>query len=233
MKKETKEYIEYIDKRHRVYKLIPCISHIYLANSLTFNAIKKSSDIDLFIITYKDRIRTVRLRTLMLFSILRIKRGIKTIKKFCLSFYITPEALNLYPIKIREKDVYLAYRIAHLVPLYTEKEESIDIIRDKNKHRLQQYLPNHPMKQTIKLGNKIHKGINKNKKILNIIHKGQMWNIIELIAKAVLLPRTLQRKKKLSQIDQKNIIISNKMLKFHKDKREKIQIKLDTYNSEL
>lgn len=228
---ELEKYIEYINRRHRVYKLIPCVSHIYLANSITFNAINSNSDIDICIVTYTNRIRTVRLWTLIIFSLLGIKRGRKSIrKKFCLSFYLTADTLNLYPIKIAEEDIYLIYRIAHLVPLYTEEENSTTIIRDRNKHWLQTYLPNHPMKDTIQIGNQVYKGINKTKKILNKIHSWIPWDIIEKISKTILLPRTLSKKRKLNVTDQKNIIVSDSMLKFHKDKRKKIQIKFEIYN---
>jgi len=42
-----------IKKYHRLYKSIPYVQSIYLCNSLTFNAPKENSDIDLFIVTKK------------------------------------------------------------------------------------------------------------------------------------------------------------------------------------
>ena len=45
------EYIKEIKRLEYVFKSIPFIEQIYLCNSITFNALDKNSDIDLFIIS--------------------------------------------------------------------------------------------------------------------------------------------------------------------------------------
>jgi hypothetical protein len=45
------DFLHYITKFQRLYKSIPFVQSIYLCNSITFNALRENSDIDLFIVT--------------------------------------------------------------------------------------------------------------------------------------------------------------------------------------
>jgi hypothetical protein len=50
---------------------------------------------------------------------------------------------------LEKTDIYLAYRLAHLVPLYQE-EVNNDFFYQKNK-RLETLIPNHPQKYSINI----------------------------------------------------------------------------------
>jgi hypothetical protein len=85
--------------------------------------------------------------------ILRIfgkKRSMKKspLKKYCCSFYVDEGYLSLYHLFLMPVDIYLIYRLAHLVPVYTEQNLELDEVWKKN-GRLKSYLPNHPLKQAI------------------------------------------------------------------------------------
>ena len=84
------EYIKEIKRLRSTFQSIPFIEQIFLCNSITFNALDENSDIDLFIITKPWRIRTVKFRSMILFTMKGAKRFWKKIrKKICLSFFIT------------------------------------------------------------------------------------------------------------------------------------------------
>ena len=48
---EMEEYIALVHKYERLRKSLPFIDMIYLSGSITFNALKEDSDIDLFVVT--------------------------------------------------------------------------------------------------------------------------------------------------------------------------------------
>ena len=127
------EFITHIEKYGRRYKALPFVKNIFLCNSITFNSLKKDSDIDLFIITKKNSLWRARFRSVLLFALTGLKRSRKKKeKKFCLSFYITEDHKSLYNIMISKTDIYLNYWLAHLVPLYSE-HETLDMYKDNTR----------------------------------------------------------------------------------------------------
>ena len=54
------EYLQEIKKLKTTFQSIPFVQQIFLCNSISFNALDKNSDIDLFIIAEPGRIRTVK-----------------------------------------------------------------------------------------------------------------------------------------------------------------------------
>lgn len=209
-------FLTFIKKRSRLYPQFPFIKAIYLANSITFNALQPSSDIDLFIITQKKRIWLARIRMAVIMRIFNIKRSkSNSRKKFCLSFFIDENKQNIKPLLLNEKDIYLPYRTAHLVPLYREKGKTN--IFEENK-RIQEFLPNRRAKQHIYLDLTpiTKKGVFKT--IIEFCFKGKRGNIRENIIAKFRSKRIIKQKAKNPELN-KDIIISNYMLKFHQDKR--------------
>ena len=223
-------YIKRINKFWFLYKSLPFVKEIFLCNSISFNSLKRDSDIDLFIVTKSNSIRRARFFSALLFKILGVKRSMKNKKqKFCLSFYVTEDHRNLYPIMLEKTDIYLAYRLAHLVPLYQE-EVNNDLFYQKNK-RLEALIPNHPQKYSINIWNTLFTWNTKFKKITEFLFGWIFWNIIEFLIKIIRKP-ILSRKINQLWPKWKHIVISDKMLKFHDDIREEIHLlyKLSTRN---
>jgi hypothetical protein len=149
------EYLAEIEKYATLYKSLPFVDEIYLCNSITFNALHQNSDIDLFIITRPGRIRTAKFRAMLFFMFAGIKRSLNNKrKKVCLSFFVTADHQNLYALSLPHLDIYLSYRIQHLVLLYQANEKKKPEFFKKNK-RVQGILPNYPGEQCIFLGNRI------------------------------------------------------------------------------
>lgn len=218
------EYIEEINSLGRIFKSIPFVEEIYLCNSITFNALDNNSDIDLFIITKPWKIRTVKFRSMLLFTLKWKKRFRKNIrKKVCLSFFITSDNKNLYPISLPSMDIYLAYRISHLVLIYSSTSKINNKIFSENK-RVKWILPNYQESQVISLWLPVFSWSTKFKSLLEWIGNWLLWRFFECIVK-IIQKSLINIKRSIHPELNKDVIISDSMLKFHKDIREKIAIK--------
>lgn len=219
------EYLAEIKRIKQVFQSIPFVHQIFLCNSITFNALEDNSDIDLFIITQPWRIRSVKFRSMLFFFLNWSKRMWKKIrKKICLSFFITSDHQDLYNISLPTLDIYLAYRIAHLVPIYKSEEDSdFNTIFHQNK-RIKWILPNFPEKQTISLWIKPFEWNTRTKDVLEFLWNSRLGNLFERLVKH--LQKTIIRLKILiNPWKNRDVIISDSMLKFHQDIREKISLK--------
>lgn len=221
------EYRKYIQKHEKIFKSLPRIKEIYLCNSLTFNKLNKESDIDLCIITKEKSLRRARLSSVLVFFLLWLKRNKKNkAKKYCLSFYIDERYTNLYNITLPETDIYLAYWLAHLVPLYQEEKKTT--ILQKNQ-RIFSILPNLTKNHGINIGLPLYTGKNKNKVIIEKYIWWRIGKIVEYLIKIIWVPILIYKTKKLKEIG-KDIIINDTMLKFYKDERQKISLLYRTRN---
>ena len=218
------EYLKEIQRLKSTFQTIPFIEQIFLCNSISFNALDNNSDIDLFIIAKPWRIRTVKFRSMILFALKWAKRfWKKSRKKICLSFFITSDSQNLYPISLPSLDIYLAYRIAHLVLIYQPNEEVNNSFFMNNK-RVKWILPNYQEKQTISLWIKPFSWNTKFKNTIETLWDWFLWNIFELIIKHI-QKAIIHIKKIWNPTWNKDVIISDTMLKFHQDIREKVSLK--------
>lgn len=214
------EYTTYIKKYRWLYHSLPFIEQIYLCNSITFNALNKNSDIDLFFICKKGSIRRARFFSVVFFSFLNLKRNKKyQAKKFCLTFYITNDNQKLSSIKLK-KEVYLPYRISHLVLLY-QQDKKITHNFFKDNQRVEEYLPNYQIQQTINIGIKPTIWNTQIKKILENIFNWKIGKRIEKIIKQIRKPIVIKKKNKL-KLGKKYIIIQDNILKYYLDQREDI-----------
>ena len=218
------EYLQEIKRLKSTFQSIPFVEQIFLCNSISFNALDENSDIDLFIIAKPWRIRTVKFRSMILFALKWAKRLWKrTRKKICLSFFITSEAQNLYPISLSSLDIYLAYWIVHLVLIYQPDEKVNNSFFENNKW-VKWILPNYQEKQTITLWIEPFTWNTKFKNIIETLGNWFQWNLFERTIKHI--QRAIIRlKRMLNPVLNKDVIISDSMLKFHQDIREKISLK--------
>ncbi len=93
---------------------------IAVSNSLAMYATHENSDIDLFIVTEAKRLWLVRTLVLIIATILRVRTSPgDEAGKFCFPFFITEKKLSLKEFAI-ENDIYLAYWIASLKPIYNQ-----------------------------------------------------------------------------------------------------------------
>lgn len=202
---KTKKYINYI-------KRIPWILMVWIWNSISMNAWKKTSDIDLFIVTKKNKIRTTRLLVTIIFQILWVRKTKnKHAWRFCLSFFSTIEWLDFSNFTI-EYDIYLYFWIVYFKPIL-DYDDTYDYFININAS----WAIFSDYKDKIKENKKqiIYKKSWNNKKI------NKLW-LIEKIIKSILLPKTKKSYKDLWKPFW--VIISDKLLKFHdKDIRKEVR----------
>lgn len=215
-------HIQTIKKYNRLRKNLPYIEHIYLCDSMSFNASDDTSDIDLFFIVKHGCIRRARLLSVIICSMLGIKRSLhKKAGLFDLIFYVDEKYTNIQDIALQPEDIYLTYRLAHLIPLYQSKP--YNIYTDNT--RIQKTLPNFPMTHvTPRETQKWSSWLKKIGERMWWTHSDNFWEqIIKLLRKPLVI-----RKKNKHKESWRGIVITDYILKFHKDKRITIQQKWES-----
>jgi predicted nucleotidyltransferase len=118
----------------RLLGIFPQILLVALCNSRAMGEADENSDIDLFIIAKKGNLWTARFFTTIITLIFGLRRrnthGLekwtpeyikRTKDRFCLSFFITEEAMNLDSIRLQPDDPYLDRWIATLIPIVNKR----------------------------------------------------------------------------------------------------------------
>ena len=218
-----KSYQDFIIKHSKFLKNIPFVAQVYLCNSITFNGLRQWSDIDICIVTAPWFLWFARARSWIFFYFLDLKRHRiqKEPKlKFCLSFYIDGNNTNLTKLRNQEWDVYLSYRLAHCVLLYTNHIFSDNHIFRSNSQLLS-YLPFHPLLQTISLEIPIVRWSTRFKNMIEFLLSTKLWLLLQKLIQKIRGSGINNRKiSQLPLYQQKHIIVSSTMLKFYNDKRK-------------
>lgn len=194
--------------------MFPQIRLVALCNSRAMSEHSRNSDIDLFVITRQWRLWTGRLIITIIASLFSVRRenthGLtkwsteyikKTKEKFCLSFFITEDAMNLDSIRI-ENDIYLDKWIQTLVPLIN-KNKTLERFWVANRGTLS------PGKE--KKPKFFHS-------VFCILYFVLL--ILEKVIKKLWLPHTLKTYQRLWKPWW--VIISDTMLKFHDNDQRKV-----------
>ncbi|MBP6921672.1 hypothetical protein KBB89_03975 [Candidatus Gracilibacteria bacterium] len=212
--------------RHRLtlrfLGFFPQILLVALCNSRAMGESGENSDIDLFIIAKKGNLWTVRFIVTILTSILGVRRSnthglqkgtteyIKRTKdRFCLSFFITEEAMNFESIRLQPDDPYLDRWIYTLIPL-VNKNHTYEHFMEANG-----FEPSHTFMNSSwqlfwqKLGN-----------IFGFL------TLFEKLIKKLWLPKTLKSYERLEQ--PWGVVISDTILKFHDQDVRKYYLKDNT-----
>jgi len=103
----------------KLLKLCPYIKMIAICNSLSFANAGDYSDIDFFIIAKKKRIWLARFCANFLPKFLGIRptHG-DTQDKFCFTFFVTEDNLDLQRLQIDQDDIYLKFWLTQIQPVY-------------------------------------------------------------------------------------------------------------------
>lgn len=115
-------------KVNRVVKFLamaPFVKNISIINSLAFGTSRKDSDIDILLITKKNRLWTARALVVVILEILgQNKNRWYQANKFCLGFAFDDERLNLDNLRLRPPaggDIYFSFWLASLMPVFDRK----------------------------------------------------------------------------------------------------------------
>ena len=210
-----KEYLTFVKKWSWLYKQFPFVDAIYLANSMTFNALHADSDIDLFVVAQERRVWLARFFMTLMMWVYSIKRSRKiTRKRFCLSFFVDRNNQNLEWLLLHKRDIYLPYWIAHLVPIYLH---AWALIYSQNLW-IQRFLPNWSPQQHISLGIHPSEGRGLFRKIIEICFYWWIGDFFEYCIQKIWSLRIRYLIAKKPELH-RSVLYTESILKFHNDKR--------------
>jgi len=205
--KKTEKYLRFVS-------WVPWLKMIWIWNSISMNSAKKDSDIDLFIVSDKNRMWLVRGLVTLIFQVLWVRKTAKNHAwRFCLSFFCELEWLDFSNFAL-EKDPYLYFWILYFKPIL-DYDNTYKLFLEKNSS-----WADFSDFQDILENNKTYIKYTKNiKKSNNILKK--TWDLLNYLFKKILLPKTKKHYNKIWK--PYGIIINDKMLKFHdNDIRKKV-----------
>jgi len=207
--KNEQKLWEVTRKYTQLFSKVPGIQCICVCNSLAMNACHKDSDIDLFIITKKNRLWTARIAiTLILFLLWKRKTSKKHAGQFCLSFFISEEEPSLKNIALKD-DIYLLYWLETLTPI-VNKNHAFEKFIEENQKWCGIHNIHIDQKNSTPFSQETHK------------FWTSFWDYCEKLLKSIFLPRTEKNFQKLWKPSW--VVISDTMLKFHdQDKRKEIR----------
>lgn len=205
----VRQYGQYITQ-------VPFVEMVAVCNNLAYDNATELSDIDLFIVIKKGRMWLARLIITLILQFHGVRRhGNNITGRFCLSFFITPEKLNMEPLLLHPEDPYMAYWTKLLMPIYGEK--AYQQFMDENRSWLYQ-------KYGFSFGElaKKHFSFRKNsktKRFWEFIFSGRLGNLCEWLLKKTFKKRTLAKSHQLGP--EANVVVTDDMLKFHNYDRRK------------
>lgn len=117
-------------KISRIFKFIPWIKMVAVGNIIGAHNLKKESDIDLFIVTEKNRAWVTRFFCVGIVKALGLRPKKNNARdKICLSFFLDEKNLDLKNYMLSEEtetqslnDFYFIYWMAGLMPIYNKDE---------------------------------------------------------------------------------------------------------------
>lgn len=216
-RRRAKEFWKRVHRFQWLFNLCPFVRLVAVCNSLPIRAVEENSDIDLLVITEKKHMFLARFFLTILTSFMLVRRQGKWIRKrFCLSFYITEDNLDLNEIAQKPYDIYLAYWLKTLEPIAGDYNLYKKLI-NKNEYWMKPYFKTQTLhRRRFRKAKSWHTNW-KNK--MEKWFAGEKWEI---------RMRNWQKKRALEKyqrlLDPSGTVISEKMLKFH-DKDVRTQIR--------
>lgn len=202
----------------KLIALIPFVRLIAVCNTLGFSNAREDSDIDFFIITSPQRIWFVRFFSVFLTKILGLRpTGQEKKDKICLSFFISQDNLSLKNIALKN-DVYLAYWLTQLTPIFDEEETYERFLRSNLWVR--EYLPNFIQCSPVpRRSIKLNRFFSFLKSRVEKLLLGKLGDLFEKTVKQYQLKILPNNLKNLANQPGFAVVINDKMLKFHDSDR--------------
>lgn len=211
-----KKYFKKVRRYQTWLALCPFVKLIAVCNTLPIGDIHPGSDIDLFVVAQKNRLFLARWWLTALTSLLGIRRhGSKVRERFCLSFYVSEEELNLEKIALKPRDIYLAYWLKTLEPIVGDYKTYETLLRT-NPWLSEYFHTLLPRKRYFRKAPPVARVVR------HLLEKILDHEKYELKTRNKQLRRIHEKARVLE--DRSGTVISDTMLKFHDhDARENIQ----------
>lgn len=195
--------------------LIPYIKMIAVCNTLGYSNSRRQADIDFFIITAKNRIWISRFLTTFFLKICGLRPKGKNLQdKFCLSFFVSEDNLNLQDLTLGQNDIYFQFWLTQLVPVYNTDGTYEKFLKANSWDK--SYLPNCLDFQTSRR-RRVKDRCKLFKKIWNFL----TTNLDEKFYKWLQLKILPKKLKDLVNQDTR-VVLTDQVLKFHDNDRRKI-----------
>lgn len=217
-----KEKMTIARRAAKILRFVPFLRAVYVCNTVAGAIPHEKSDIDVFIVISPNRLWMTRAMITVLLSVFRMRRTAECVNnKICLSFYMTEDHLSLDTVRWGEPDIYLAYWIDQLVPVF-DREVLIERIYHENTW-VKRWIPHafphptsHPKWQVSE--SKISRFFQD--KIEHVL-AGRSGDIIEVKAKRWQKKKMGRNIHSLQDLPDSRVVVSDTMLKFHEnDRRE-------------
>jgi len=208
-------------KAAKVLRFVPFLRAVFVCNMLEKTA-HDDSDIDVCIVVQNKRLWIVRLFATALLHMLRLRaHGAYTKDRICLSFYCSEDGANLSSMCISPPDIYLAYWIIFLVPLYDPYNHYAKILQ-KNQW-VQEYVGVGKQDRAALLP------LVKDNHISNCITvffetawRGTYGEQIDMLAKKIQEKKVAQISYPLEDGAKRDVQISDDLLKLHQNDRRQL-----------
>jgi hypothetical protein len=210
------EFRNWAESKSWMFKFVPFLKEVYLCNNLAFDGVTEKSDIDLFVVTSKDRIFIARTALTVLAHLLKVRRHGKVIsKRFCLSFYVTEDNLDMSGLLLPGLDIYFAYWMIGLLPLWGDARKVVN-----ENGWLKSYFEKPEQRVTQKEAD-LHKSwIGRMKEGILAGRFGNWW---ENLLKKVFVRRYEKNKQFLGE--KSSVIVAGNILKYHNlDRRKEFRL---------
>ncbi|MBD3270761.1 hypothetical protein GF376_04500 [Candidatus Peregrinibacteria bacterium] len=212
------EYWKRIKNKNWIFKYVPYIRFLCICNYLGFGVIDDDSDIDVFIVTEKNRIYTTKFFATFFTHLIGARRhGKKIRKRFCLSFFVVEDNIDLENYMI-EDDIYLAYWLIGLLPIYGANRIWNDL-EISNKHWINKYFDKFTTRRS-----HYHKSKNVRTKLTKILLENilntKLGDILEKKLKKIFNKRFQANKKYLPE--NASVIVKDNILKYHNNDQRKV-----------
>jgi len=209
-------------KSASLFKWLPCVKLVAVANLIGHHNLRNESDIDIFIVSSPNRLWLTRLFCTGLMKITH-RRPTKECKrnKMCLSFYAAADGLAMEALRFKPIDPYFDHWFLGLYSIY-DNDKYLAYLRFKNPW-LKQAFPN-----SLLLKEKFSDDYFSQNLLDKIFYYGA--NLLNFLAKKIqlmILPKAL---KDLAG-KESGVVLSDSVLRFYlNDRREEF---LESYNKRL
>ena len=198
---------------------VPFVKAVFVCNQLPVTA-KSQSDIDVFIVVQTGRLWLTRLFVTGVLSIFQLRRhGVRIENHVCLSFYCTEDALDLQTIALDEPDIYLAYWVAWLIPVF----DPFMFQRKIWEHNswVRQYLPQYTPRYSQE--HRWHVKDSRFSRTIRMVQEkmlgGSLGNTLEKLSKKIQQAKMKRSPQNVHAQNNTHVVISDAMLKFHENDR--------------